>query len=91
MVDVQSKPAADVFEAARTRRSIRAYKPDAIPLQTLRDVVELGRWAPSGSNIQPWCVHVLTGSTLTRAGGAIQKAFLTEEPGHKREIGRAHV
>ena len=80
-----SKPAGDVFEAARTRRSVRAYKPDAIPTQTLREIVELGRWAPSGSNIQPWRVHVLTGATLLRVGNAIQQAFLSGEPGHKRD------
>jgi nitroreductase len=80
-----SLPAVDVFEAARTRRSIRAYKPDVIAPQTLREIVELGRWAPSGSNIQPWRVHVLTGATLKRVGSAIQQAFLTGEPGHKRD------
>jgi len=85
MNDALSKPAADVFEAARTRRSIRAYKPDVIPPETLREVVALGRHAPSGSNIQPWRVHVLTGTTLTRVGGAIQQAFLTDETGHKRD------
>jgi nitroreductase len=85
MSDVLSKHAADVFEAARTRRSIRAYKPDVIPAQTLRDIVELGKHAPSGSNIQPWQVHVLTGATLKRVGGAIQQAFLTDEPGHLRD------
>jgi nitroreductase len=85
MSNVSVKPAADVFEAARTRRSVRAYKPDPIPPQTLREIIELGRWAPSGSNIQPWCVHVLTGATLQRVGGAIQKAFLDDEPGHKRD------
>ena len=79
------KPAADVFEAASTRRSVRAYKPDPIPMQTLRDIVELGRWAPSGSNIQPWAVHVMTGATLRRVGGAIQQAFLEDEPGHTRD------
>jgi nitroreductase len=85
MTEVSSKPAADVFEAARTRRSVRAYKPDPVPLQTLRDIVALGRWAPSGSNIQPWCVHVMTGATLKRVGSAIQQAFLTDEPGHQRD------
>lgn len=85
MTDALSKTAADVFEAARTRRSIRAYKPDPIPPQTLRDIVELGRHAPSGSNIQPWCVHVLTGTSLKRVGSAIEQAFLTDEPGHKRD------
>ncbi|MDH4150079.1 MAG: nitroreductase [Betaproteobacteria bacterium] len=84
MTDI-NKPAADVFDAAHTRRSIRAYKPDAVPLETLREIVALGRHAPSGSNIQPWRVHVLTGAALQRVGGAIQRAFLSDEPGHQRD------
>ena len=79
------QPASDVFAAARTRRSIRAYKSDAVPVDVLREVVAAGRHAPSGSNIQPWHVHVLTGATLKRVGGAMQRAFLTDEPGHKRD------
>jgi nitroreductase len=84
MTDI-NQAAPDVFVAARTRRSVRAYKPDLVPPQLLRDIVELGRHAPSGSNIQPWRVHVLTGATLTRVGTAIQWAFLSDEPGHKRD------
>lgn len=84
MTDI-NQSAADVFVAARTRRSIRAYKPDPVPQQVLRDIVELGRHAPSGSNIQPWRVHVLTGTTLQRVGSAIQSAFVRDEPGHKRD------
>ena len=84
MTDI-NRAAADVFVAARTRRSIRAYKPDAVPRQVLRGIVELGRHAPSGSNIQPWRVHVLTGAALKRVGGAIQAAFLNDEPGHRRD------
>ncbi|MDH4294056.1 MAG: nitroreductase, partial [Betaproteobacteria bacterium] len=61
------------------------YKPDAVPLETLREIVALGRHAPSGSNIQPWRVHVLTGAALQRVGGAIQRAFLSDEPGHQRD------
>ena len=85
MTDDVNQPAPDVFEAARTRRSIRAYKSDAVPLETLREVIALGRHAPSGSNIQPWRVHVLTGATLRRVGSAIQHAFLGDEPGHMRD------
>ncbi len=84
MTDI-NQAASDVFVAARSRRSIRAYKPDPVPLQLLRDIVELGRHAPSGSNIQPWRVHVLTGATLKRVGSAIQSAFLSDEPGHQRD------
>lgn len=79
------EPAPDVFTAARTRRSIRAYKADPVPIGIVREIVALGRHAPSGSNIQPWRVHVLTGATLKRVGSSIQQAFLSDEPGHKRD------
>jgi nitroreductase len=79
------EPAQDVYEAARTRRSIRAYKPDTVPLEPVREILELGRHAPSGSNMQPWFVHVLTGATLKRVSTAIQTAFLTDELGHQRD------
>ncbi len=85
MPDDINQPASDVFAAARTRRSVRAYKPDRVAAEIVREIVALARHAPSGSNIQPWRVHVLTGTTLTRVGGAIQRAFINEEPGHKRD------
>lgn len=84
MSDINA-PATDVFAAARTRRSIRAYTPATVPRDTLRAIVELARHAPSGSNIQPWQVHVLTGATLARVGGAIRQAFLSDAPGHVRD------
>jgi nitroreductase len=80
-----NEPAPDVFEAARTRRSIRAYKPDPVPPGLLREIVAVARHAPSGSNIQPWRVHVLTGGALKRVGGAMKDAFLSDEPGHTRD------
>ena len=85
MPDDLYQAAPDVFAAARTRRSIRAYKPERVMPDTLREIIALGRHAPSGSNIQPWHVHVLTGATLRRVGTAMQRAFLTDEPGHQRD------
>jgi nitroreductase len=77
--------ASHVFVAARTRRSVRAYRPDPVAPETLREIVALGRHAPSGSNIQPWRVHVLTGAALQRIGSAIQQAFFADESGHQRD------
>ena len=77
--------APDVFAAVRTRRSTRAYKPLAVPPGVLREIVALGGQAPSGSNIQPWRVHVLTGATLQRVSTAMQQAFRNDEPGHRRD------
>jgi nitroreductase len=78
-------PTPDVFDAARTRRSIRAYKSDPVPPAVLREIVAVARHTPSGSNIQPWRVHVLTGATLKRVGDSIKHAFLSDEPGHTRD------
>jgi len=44
----------EVIEAIRTRRSIRHYKPDAIPEEKLNAVLEAARWAPSWENTQCW-------------------------------------
>lgn len=57
-------PAVSVSEALRTRQSGRAFLPTPVPLSTVIELLELARWAPSGSNIQPWRVHALTGAPL---------------------------
>lgn len=44
----------DVFDAIKKRRSIRNYKPDAIPDEVLDRLLEALRLAPSGVNRQPW-------------------------------------
>lgn len=44
----------EVLKAIRTRRTIRRFKPDSIKDETLRTILDAGRWAPSFSNLQPW-------------------------------------
>jgi nitroreductase len=44
----------DVFEAIKTRRSIRKYEPHSIPPEELRRILETARIAPSAGNRQPW-------------------------------------
>ena len=43
-----------MLEDMRTRRSIRKFAPDEIDEQTVRKIIEMGTWAPSGLNDQPW-------------------------------------
>ena len=55
------------YEAlARTRRSVRGYKPDPVPRSVIEDIIEVAKRAPSSMNTQPWHVHVLTGAPLER-------------------------
>lgn len=44
----------DFLELVHKRRSIRRFKPDAVPQETLDKILEAGRWAMSGANAQPW-------------------------------------
>jgi nitroreductase len=55
-----------VTDAVRARRSIRAFLPRPVPHATLREVLEEAARAPSGGNLQPWRLHVLTGDALER-------------------------
>jgi nitroreductase len=50
--------------AVRERRSIRKYRPDAIPRKLLEDLLQTARWAPSWGNTQPWEIYVITGEPL---------------------------
>lgn len=50
----------------RERFSCRAFRPDPVPLATLRAIIELAGRAPSWCNAQPWQVSLLSGAALER-------------------------
>lgn len=62
----------DVVQAIRERKSIRAFKPDQVPLDLLKKIIEQAMRAPSWANTQPWEFAVVTGKKLK----AIQDAFV---------------
>ncbi|MFC2068628.1 nitroreductase family protein [Chloroflexota bacterium] len=43
-----------LLELVKKRRSIRSFKPEPIPDEYIDKIIEVARWAPSGSNSQPW-------------------------------------
>jgi nitroreductase len=52
---------AAVDAAITSRRSVRAFLPTPVPRETVAQILEVASRAPSGTNIQPWKVSVLTG------------------------------
>lgn len=54
----------DLSEAIRTRQSIRAFKPDPVSPELLREILEQALRAPSWANTQPWEFAVATGKPL---------------------------
>ncbi|PZN96039.1 MAG: nitroreductase [Alphaproteobacteria bacterium] len=53
-------------EVVTGRRSIRGFKPDAVPQALIREVIALAMRAPSSLNTQPWNFTVVTGEPLDR-------------------------
>ena len=51
----------DVLEAIRSRKSIRAFTDQPVPLDTVREILQIAQRSPSGTNTQPWHVHVCAG------------------------------
>jgi nitroreductase len=54
----------DVIEAIRLRKSIRSYKLTPVPKEVLREILDVASRSPSGDNIQPWELTVVTGEVL---------------------------
>ena len=65
--------AVDVAIAGR--RSIRAYRPEPVDEALVREILQVSARAPSGTNTQPWKVHVLTGAARQRLSQRILAAF----------------
>lgn len=65
----------DFLDLARSRRSVRAYRPDPVPQETLRDLVEAARWAPTAVNTQPWEFIIITDPDVKAAVGNHARYF----------------
>lgn len=63
----------EVIETILTRRSIRAYKDQAVPKELLDQVVECGVWAPNAINAQQWEVRVVMSEEWINSATAAAK------------------
>jgi len=72
----------EVFEAIKSRRSIRKYTKDPVPEDLIVKILDAGRWAPSASNRQPWSFIVLKDEEVRRkiAEATTYGKFLAEAP-----------
>jgi len=60
----------ELLEAIRSRKSIRAFRPDPVPERVLTDLLEVATRAPSAVNLQPWEFFVVRGKTLKEVKSA---------------------
>jgi len=64
---------ADLFEILRTTRSMRRLKPDQVPNELIRKILEAGVCAPSGGNMQRWRFLVVRDPQIKQTVGAYYK------------------
>ncbi|MBV8525267.1 MAG: nitroreductase [Acetobacteraceae bacterium] len=78
----RSEPAAYVESAIVSRRSVRAFLRQPVPREIVERILNVAARAPSGTNMQPWRVYVLTDGPKDRLSRAVLDAFESDEPGH---------
>lgn len=74
-MDTTTDAAAAFGSLVRSRHSIRGFKPDRVPQEVIGAVFEDARWAPSGTNVQPWHVLVASGDTCERLRAGFLQRF----------------
>ena len=65
----------DILNLLKSRRSIRIYQERPVPQELLLQILEAGRWAPTGANLQPWHFIVVTDSETRKQIGDVARFF----------------
>ncbi|MFX0037863.1 MAG: nitroreductase family protein [Promethearchaeota archaeon] len=74
---------SDFIEFIKQRKSSRSFIYQKIAKETILNILECARWAPSGNNSQPWRVCIVIHPTvkrmlseLSKYGGIIEDAYV---------------
>src|SRR5215471_684088 len=69
----------DLFEIIKTTRSMRRLKPDPVPNELIRKILEVGVCAPSGGNMQRWRFLLIRDPKVKETVGALYKRAWDEQ------------
>ncbi|NNK33700.1 MAG: nitroreductase [Xanthomonadales bacterium] len=75
----------NVSEAVAGRFSARAFLDRPVPEEQVRRILDRARRAPSGGNLQPWHVTVVSGKRLQKLMAKIRRKALLHPRGEKPE------
>jgi nitroreductase len=77
-----------LIDALHARKSVRAFLPKPIARETVEELLRLASRAPSGTNIQPWKVHVVAGAVRARLEAEVLAHRETDPPDARAEFPR---
>lgn len=85
----------ELKDAIMKRRSIRGYRPDPVPREILREIIETSLRAPSAMNTQPWEITVITGKPLEELRNANMELLMSgtspeSDFGHQKPFEGVH-
>ncbi len=63
----------ELTDLIKTRRSIRKFKDEPVPDSRIYEILEAGRWSPSGKNNQPWRFVVIKNKEIKDELAALTK------------------
>ena len=71
-----------VYDAVRSRLTVREFDPDVVPDSVIRKLLEAGRLAPSSRNLQPWHFIVIKSKDTLRRIAEIASSgrFIADAP-----------
>jgi nitroreductase len=67
-----------ILETIKSRRSVRRFSSEPVPLDSIMRILDAGRWAPSGGNVQAWTFVVVREDTNLRKLRAVSPGMLGE-------------
>lgn len=80
----------ELYEAMSTLRAVRRLKPDPVPAEVLDRVLAAASWAPTGGNLQPWRVVLVSADAPKRELGVWYQASWTAfSAGYKQRVAAA--
>lgn len=80
MIEASPQAVQTFDELVRTRRSVRGFLDKQIPPSVMRAIFETARWAPSGTNVQPWHVCVASGEVTEKLRAGFKARAANKEP-----------
>jgi len=83
-------PAANIWEVFQQRRSVRKFRPDAVPEADIKKMIDAARLAPTSGNQQPWRFLVIRDrDKINRMKEAcVQKALRQFDSGSDKKTSR---
>jgi nitroreductase len=76
----------DVYEAVRTRQSVRGFLDRPVPPEVLRRVLIAALQSPSGGNLQPWHIYVLSGAKLNDLKARVRRRVAAGDLGDQPPV-----